>query len=60
MVHDTDGTFVLRAGDTIEVVTPGAGGYGPPGGRSAEAVARDVAEGRIDAARAQEVYGAWA
>ena len=57
VVRDTDGTFVMHAGDIFEVVTPGAGGYGPPEARSAEAVARDVAEGRIDAARAQEIYG---
>lgn len=48
----------LKRGDVIEIVTPGAGGYGPPSGRSAEAVRRDLAEGRIDRETAQRVYGA--
>jgi N-methylhydantoinase B len=48
----------LKRGDIIEIVTPGAGGYGPPAGRAAEAVRRDLAEGRIDRETAQRVYGA--
>ena len=48
----------LKRGDVIEIVTPGAGGYGPPSGRAAEAVRRDLAEGRIDRETAQRVYGA--
>ncbi|MGO1074205.1 hydantoinase B/oxoprolinase family protein [Inquilinus sp. CA228] len=48
----------LKRGDVIEIVTPGAGGYGPPSGRAIEAVRRDVAEGRIDRETAQRVYGA--
>ncbi|HEY9566771.1 MAG TPA: hydantoinase B/oxoprolinase family protein [Thalassobaculum sp.] len=47
----------LKAGQWFEVVTPGAGGYGPPSGRDRAAVARDRAEGVIDAATAREVYG---
>lgn len=47
----------LKRGDVIEIVTPGAGGYGPPAGRSAEAVRRDLAEGRIDRETVQRVYG---
>lgn len=47
----------LKRGDIIEIVTPGAGGYGPPSGRTAEAVRRDLAEGRIDRETAQRVYG---
>ena len=47
----------LRTGDIVTVVTAGAGGYGPPAERAPEAVARDVREGRIDAAMAQRVYG---
>ncbi|WP_342239810.1 hydantoinase B/oxoprolinase family protein [Inquilinus sp. OTU3971] len=47
----------LKRGDVIEIVTPGAGGYGPPSGRAAEAVRRDLAEGRIDRETAQRVYG---
>jgi N-methylhydantoinase B len=47
----------LKAGDWFEVITPGAGGYGPPAERDRAAVARDVAEGIIDAATAREIYG---
>ena len=47
----------LKAGQWFEVVTPGAGGYGPPGERDPAAVARDLAEGVIDATTAREVYG---
>ncbi|UPG74050.1 hydantoinase B/oxoprolinase family protein [Roseomonas gilardii subsp. gilardii] len=51
------GSGVLRPGQVVEIVTPGAGGYGLPSGRGAEAVARDVAERRIDPETARRVYG---
>jgi N-methylhydantoinase B len=38
----------LRAGETVTVVTPGAGGYGPPNERDAVMVKRDLADQRID------------
>ena len=47
----------LKAGQWFEVVTPGAGGYGPPEKRAKDAVVRDLAEGVIDAATAKEAYG---
>jgi N-methylhydantoinase B len=47
----------LRAGDVVEIITSGAGGYGPPGERPPAQVARDVAEGRISAAAAAAAYG---
>ena len=47
----------LRAGDWFEVITPGAGGYGLPAERERSAVARDLAEGVIDAATARDIYG---
>jgi N-methylhydantoinase B len=47
----------LRAGDWFEVITPGAGGYGLPAERERGAVARDLAEGVIDAATARDIYG---
>ncbi len=50
------GIGVLKKGQTVEIVTPGAGGYGPPAGRSAVAVQRDIAERRIDAATARAIY----
>jgi N-methylhydantoinase B len=46
----------LRAGEIIEVVTAGSGGYGPPAERDSDAVRQDVAEGRIEAATAAAVY----
>jgi N-methylhydantoinase B len=47
----------LKAGDWFEVITPGAGGYGPPAGRDRAAVARDLAESVIDTAAARDIYG---
>jgi N-methylhydantoinase B len=47
----------LRKGETVEIVTPGAGGFGAPVERDKTAVARDVAERRIDAAAARKIYG---
>ena len=47
----------LRKGEIVEIITPGAGGYGPPAKREPAAVRRDVAEGRIDAATAARIYG---
>ncbi len=52
------GSGKLEAGQVVEITTPGAGGYGPPGARDKAAVARDVAEKRIDVLRAEQVYGA--
>jgi N-methylhydantoinase B len=37
--------YVLAPGDWIQVRTPGGGGYGDPGERAAEAIARDVRRG---------------
>ncbi len=51
------GSGALRPGEIIEVVTAGSGGYGPPEQRDRNAVERDLAEGRLDAATAREVYG---
>jgi N-methylhydantoinase B len=45
-----NGSGRLRAGETVEIVTPGAGGYGAPSERNAAAVERDVADGRINLA----------
>jgi N-methylhydantoinase B len=51
------GAGLLRAGQWMEVVTPGAGGHGPPSERERSAAARDVAEGVIDAETARRIYG---
>jgi N-methylhydantoinase B len=50
------GSGQLAAGQTITVVTPGAGGYGPPAKRSLDAVRRDIAEGVISAEDARATY----
>ncbi len=50
------GSGQLAEGQTVTVVTPGAGGYGPPSARSLEAVHRDVAEGVISAEDARTTY----
>ena len=47
----------LRPGQAVSVVTPGAGGYGPPGQRARELVRRDLREGKITERTAREVYG---
>lgn len=52
------GNGPLRRGDVVEVVTPGAGGYGPPDERADEDVARDLRERRLDPATAHSVYRA--
>ncbi len=51
------GSGALRPGEIIEVVTGGSGGYGPPEQRDRTAVRRDLAEGRLDADTARQVYG---
>jgi N-methylhydantoinase B len=50
-------TLDVQPGDTISYRTCGGGGYGPPGERDPARVARDVREGKVSAARAEEVYG---
>jgi N-methylhydantoinase B len=47
----------LQPGQGVSVVTPGAGGYGPPGQRARELVRRDLREGKIMERTAREVYG---
>jgi N-methylhydantoinase B len=48
---------LLRPGDIVEIITPGAGGYGPPQERPRELVERDVREDRIELKLAREIYG---
>jgi N-methylhydantoinase B len=50
------GSGMLETGQVVEIVTPGAGGYGPPAARAPEAVQRDVAEGRLTLAEARATY----
>ena len=48
----------LAEGDAVTIVTPGAGGYGPPAERSPDLTARDVTEGKVSVtARAGRARG---
>jgi N-methylhydantoinase B len=44
------GSGTLRPGETVEIVTPGAGGYGAPSERDIAAGKRDAVDGRINLA----------
>ena len=49
--------ITLKAGQAVRLETPGGGGYGAPGARSPDAIARDVARGLVSAAEADAAYG---
>lgn len=51
------GSGVLRPGEAISIVTPGAGGHGDPRERDRALVERDLREGAIPAEAARERYG---
>jgi len=51
------GVNELDEGDVFRVQLPGSGGYGDPLERDAEAVRRDVAEGKVAPETARSVYG---
>ena len=51
-----DQGIVLRPGDTVEVRTPGGGGYGPAAARPPERVARDVRRGYYTSEQARERF----
>lgn len=60
-VHTTGGTLergrgLFDRGASVEVVTPGAGGYGPPGKRDTVRVRADLKDGRISDATARKYY----
>jgi N-methylhydantoinase B len=48
---------LLMQGQSIAIVTPGSGGYGPPQNRDPELVRRDLREERISPEVARDVYG---
>lgn len=52
-----DQDIAIRAGDRVEVSTPGGGGYGDPFTRDAELVARDVRRGYYTTSQALELFG---
>jgi N-methylhydantoinase B len=47
----------LAEGQTVTIVTPGAGGYGPANERDRALVERDVREGKVSRSAAAEIYG---
>ena len=49
--------FALEAGDLVTVETGGGGGYGPPGERAIDLVARDLARGYVTIEAAKRDYG---
>jgi N-methylhydantoinase B len=49
----------IRAGDRVEVMTPGGGGFGDPSNRDAAAITRDVARGYYTAAEANIRWPHW-
>lgn len=53
----TKGRRLMKAGDRVEILTPGGGGYGNPLERDPEEVLTDVRLGYIDAARARQDHG---
>jgi N-methylhydantoinase B len=52
-----DQDIPLRAGDRVEVMTPGGGGYGDAFARDPALVARDVARGYYTAEQARRLFG---
>jgi N-methylhydantoinase B len=48
--------FPLAPGDRVSMVTPGSGGWGPPGERPVQEVLADLADGIIGAERAAADY----
>ncbi|MEN9774217.1 MAG: putative AgaG protein [Pseudomonadota bacterium] len=56
VVFDRDHA-VLKPGQWFAIVSPGAGGYGPPSERTHDAIQRDLTEGVISVSTAREAYG---
>ena len=52
----TKSTLTLAAGDVVQVMTAGGGGYGAPGSRLRDSVSRDVANGLLSEAAARRDY----
>ena len=51
------GYTFLGHGQSVTIVTPGAGGYGDPRERDRALLARDIADGKVSAAEARRLYG---
>ncbi|TGD95896.1 hydantoinase B/oxoprolinase family protein [Methylobacterium nonmethylotrophicum] len=52
-----DQNIAIQAGDRVEVMTPGGGGYGAPGARDPALVARDLRRGYYRADEAETLWG---
>jgi N-methylhydantoinase B len=47
----------LKQGDVLRIISPGGGGFGDPRSRDSQLVLKDLAEGKISAQAAREIYG---
>ena len=56
-IHDKPGEIRLSPEQALVVETPGAGGYGPPAERAAEAIAEDRASGKSSPDFVRRHYG---
>lgn len=54
-----DQDIAIVAGDRVEVLTPGGGGYGEPSKRANASITRDVARGYYTAGQARERWPHW-
>lgn len=50
--------LVLKAGESVRLETPGGGGFGAPAERDPQALAADIADGRLTLEAARRDYGA--
>lgn len=48
--------IALEAGESVRMETPGGGGYGDPAQRNAQALARDLRDGKVTPAVARQAY----
>jgi len=53
----TSSNTPLGKGDVLRIVSPGGGGYGDPRSRDRALVLKDLAEGKISAQAARDIYG---
>jgi N-methylhydantoinase B len=51
------GAFAWPAGGVVDMITPGSGGFGPPGERDPAEVGRDLLDGYVSRAAAARDYG---
>ncbi len=51
------GAFSWPAGAVVDMITPGAGGFGPPADRDRQQIGRDLLDGYVSDAAARDDYG---